>query len=236
LIVLDLVLDVVILGVHAHLDLGVLEDAAEHRRVAVRRHLLEAVREVPVVLIGADRDSRAHRGVQLGRVALPLLAGVAAKEGLVELAADLGHDDVLAGADVLDGLRPLLEERFDVGVGGESGVVEPVDRRTVDRHRQLLIADLREHAMLVRPPLGEVRQVGHGQFGIRVEGVRAIAVHLHTVLVVVVERVARDVVAPIDHEHTLPGLGSQALGHDRAGVAGPDDEGVVAVGHRSRRH
>ena len=46
-------------------------------------------------------------------------------------------------------------------------------------------------------------------------------------LVVVVVGVAGDVVAPVDHEHALPALRGQLLGHDRAGVAGADDEGVV---------
>ena len=44
-----------------------------------------------------------------------------------------------------------------------------------------------------------------------------------------VERIAADVPATVDQEHALPELTRQTLGDDRAGEAGTDDEGVVAI-------
>src|SRR3712207_7138249 len=54
-------------------------------------------RSVAVVDVRADRDPRADGRMQLRRVALPLLARVAAEEQLVQLAPDLRDDGVLGG-------------------------------------------------------------------------------------------------------------------------------------------
>jgi hypothetical protein len=95
----------------AHLDARMVEQRLEERAVSRRRQLLEGVGEVPVVRVRPDRDPRADRGVELGRVEAPLLARVAAEEELVQLAAH-GRDE-----DPEPGLRrePL----------GEHGAREP---------------------------------------------------------------------------------------------------------------
>jgi hypothetical protein len=69
--------------------------AFEHARVAVQGNGLEGVGEIAVVAVGARGHSGGDAGVELRRVQAPLLAGVAAKELVVELAADLADDHVL---------------------------------------------------------------------------------------------------------------------------------------------
>ena len=66
------------------------------------------------------------------------------------------------------------------------------------------------------------------------EDVRPVLVDQDAVVVVVVVGVAADVVAPVDDEHALPELRRQALGHHRAGEAGPDDQHVAAPAHWRR--
>jgi hypothetical protein len=140
----------------ADLDARMVEQRLEERGVPGGRELLERVGEVPVVRARPDRDPRADRGVELGRVDAPLLARVAPEEELVQLATDARDDGVLGGAHVHDRCREPGEERGHVGVGLEPGAVEPVQRVAVDRQRQEAAGDGREHAVLVRPPRGEL--------------------------------------------------------------------------------
>ncbi len=62
------------------------------------------------------------------------------------------------------------------------------------------------------------------------EDVRSIAVHLDAVRIVFVVSVAADVAALVDEQHPLAS-GSQPLGADGAGEAGPDDQRVVLRRH-----
>ena len=62
---------------------------------------------------------------------------------------------------------------------------------------------MRQHAVLVRAPLGEARQVGRDLVRVGVEDVRPVAVDEDAVLVVVVEGVAADMRAAVDQQHAL---------------------------------
>src|SRR5215203_5181673 len=162
-------------------------------------------------------------------VQLPLLARVPAEELLVELPADLGHDRVLRGLDQRALLAAVRVEGLDVRIGRQLEPIEAIDRVAVDRHRQELAVHALDDSVLVRPPLGEAREVLDDLLRIRVEDVRSIAVDEHSVLVEVVVRVPGDVVPAVDDEHPLAELGRQPLGDDRAGESRADHEGVVCA-------
>ena len=178
------------------------EHLLEHARVAVPRHRLVGVGEVAVVAVGAGRHAGRHAGVELGRVEPPLLAGVAAEELLVEVAAHLGDHDVLGGLDPLELLGDRLEPALHLE-GGQLQPVEAVDGVEVDRHRQLLAVDAGQHPVLVGPPLGELRQVLEDVGRVGVEDVRPVGVDQDAGVVVAVVGVAADVRALVDDEHAL---------------------------------
>ena len=94
----------------------------------------------------------------------------------------------------------------------------------VDRDRQQLSVDPRQHAMLVRAPLGELRQVVEDVARVGVEDVRPVLVHEDAGLVVVIVGVAADVRAAVADQHLLARVGGQPLGDRRAGEAGADDQ------------
>jgi hypothetical protein len=88
--------------------------------------------------------------------------------------------------------------------------------------------------VLVRAPLSELRKVVDDLLGLGMEDVWPVLVHKHAVLVVVVVGIARDVISAVDDEDSLPVLGGQALSHDRAGIAGSNNEGAVVLAHARR--
>ena len=141
-------------------DQRMVEHALEHRRVAVERHGLERVAEIAVVRVRPRRDSRRDLLVELRRVEAPLLARVAAEEEPVELLADRIDDHVLGRLDLLDRLgaaprdirpRPRPSSRF--ASNSLFSVVRLIGIGTSCPRT------LRQHAMLVRPPLRELRQI-----------------------------------------------------------------------------
>ena len=201
----------------------------EHLGVAVLGHLLEGIGEVAVVGVGARGDARSHRLVQLRRVQSPLLAGVAAEELLVQLAADAVDHHVFAGLDVLHRLGTAGEKICRFLFGGHVQTVEPVQRGHVDRDRHLLAIHLRQHAVFVGAPLGELREVVDDALGVGVEDVRAVAVNQHAGFVVVIVGVAGDMRAPVDHQHALVQAPGQPLGEHAAGETGADDQVIEAT-------
>src|SRR6476659_9600107 len=105
---------------------------------------------------------------------------------------------------------------------------QPIHGRPVDRDRHQLAADAGEHAVLVRAPARERRQVLDDLGRVRVEDVRAVAVDEDPGGVGLVVRVAADVRPAIEHEDALAALARESLGHDAAGETGTDDHDVVA--------
>ena len=81
-----------------------------------------------------------------------------------------------------------------------------------------------QHAMLVRPPLGEPRQVLEDVARVGVEDVRPVLVDEDAGVVVVVVGVAADVRALVADQHLLAGVGGEPLGEVAAGEAGADDQ------------
>ena len=170
-----------------------------------------------------------HLLVELARVEAPLLARVAAEEQLVELAADGVDDHVLGRRDVVDRLGARGEIVGRLLVGLEIEAEQLVERRAVDRDRHQLPAHQGPHAMLVRPPLGELRQIVHDLLAVGVEDVRAVFVVEDAGLVGLVIGVAADVRAPVDQQHARAVLARQALGKNGAGKPGSDDQIIVAA-------
>ncbi len=88
----------------------------------------------------------------------------------------------------------------------------------------MLPVHLRQHAMLVRAPLGELGEIVDDALGIGMEDVRAVAVDQHAGFVVMIVGIAADVRPAIDHQHALVQPGRQPLGQHAAGETGPDDQ------------
>ena len=145
------------IGGQAHVDAWALEQPLEKTRVAVARHGLEGVREVAVLVIGADRDARRDRRIELARVEAPLLARVTPEEELVQLPADTADHDVLGGPNPPARFGPLRVEALHLLGGAEARAVQPVDRRAIDRQGDETVADARQDAVLVWAPLREAR-------------------------------------------------------------------------------
>ena len=171
---------VVIDAQHA-LDARVRGHALDHLGVAVRGHTLKAIGEVPVVGVGARRDPAADAGIQVGGVAGPVLAGVARKKSLVELAADSRDDHVLGGADLGARFGHPLEERRNAGLV-EVEAVKRVDRGLVDRDRHEAPIDIGQYAVLVGPPGGKCAEIPDHVLGVGVEDVGAILMVLQPIV------------------------------------------------------
>ena len=211
LLIGDAIGQVAVVGAQDDRDVGMGEHLLEHPGVAAPGHGLVGIAEVPVVRIRADRDACRDRRVQFGRVQPPVAPRVAAEERLVQAAAHLAHHHVLGGDAGVDRLGDRLEERRTLLVGLQVEAVQRVDRRAVDGHRQVRVADLRLDAMLVGPPLRELGEVGEDPLRIGVEDVRTVLVDEQPVLVLVVVGVAADVVAQVTDQHLLVGLAGQPL-------------------------
>ncbi len=93
--------------------------------------------------------------MQVGRIQRPLLAGVATKEALVEVAADLADHGLLGVLDVVDRLRAGGQERLHLGLIRDLQAVQRVDGGLVDRHGHEPAVDLADDPVLVGPPGGE---------------------------------------------------------------------------------
>src|SRR4051794_11910231 len=84
---------------------------------------------------------------------------------------------------------------------------------------------MREHAMLVRAPLRELRQILEHPRARGVEDMRAVAVYEDACVVVVVVGVPADVSALVADDDALPARG-EALCADAPGEARADDQEV----------
>ncbi len=211
---------------------GMVEHVLEHARKPMQRHRLVAVGEIPVVAVGAGRHAGGHLRVEFGRVERPLLARVVAEELLVQLASHLADDHVLAGLDRI-ALLGHGSEKFLHLKRGQVQAVHLVDRVQIDRHRQELPVHAGQHAVLVPAPLGELREVIEDLARVRVENVRAVFVHEHARVVVMVVGVARDVVAAVHDEDLFVANARQPFGQHAARVTRPDDQ--IIKSHEDKR-
>ena len=193
----------------------------------MERHGLERVAEIAVVGIGPRRNARGHLLVELAWVQPPLLARVAAEEQLIELRADGVDDHIFRRLDLVDRFGSRREILGCLLVGLEVEVEQHVERGAIDRDRHQFLAHIGEHAVLVRPPLGELRQVIDDLFAVGVEDVRAVFVIENPGLVGLVIGIAADVRTAVDQQHPRAVLARQPLGKDRAGEPGPDYQIII---------
>src|SRR5579875_171716 len=197
-----------------------------HRSVAGGGHQLKAIREITLVVIEANRNAAANAGVELAGIQRPLLARVAAKEELVEFAADLRDDRVLRSDERGTALGTARKFKRCLDFV-EVQAVERAQRRGADRQRNEPLADSRDDAMLVGPPGGEAAEIADDLRAVRVEDVRAVAVDAYAVRVQLVVGVPRNVRTAVDDQHRRIELGCKALRDRTSGEAGSDDEIIV---------
>src|SRR4051794_29755362 len=81
--------------------------------------------------------------------------------------------------------------------------------------------------MLVRSPVGELRQIIEDGLAVRMENVRPVLVDQHAGHIMPVVGVAADMRAPIDEQHLVLALTCQPLGDDTAGEPGADHEPII---------
>src|SRR5689334_2788287 len=135
------------------------EDASEHRGVAVFRQRLETLFAKAVVSIGPHGDAPADTRVELTRITPPLFARVVLEEHLVEPASDLAHDHLLAVARRFDGLAPLGERRGHL-LRRTRVTDELLESVEVDRKLPVAAVGPGEHLVFDGVPRGELAEVG----------------------------------------------------------------------------
>src|SRR5512138_3313900 len=86
--------------------------------------------------------------------------------------------------------------------------------------------------MLVRPPLGELREVIDDLFAVRVEDVRTVLVIQDSSLVRLVIGIAADMLPPIDQQDARAMLACQPFREDGTGKARTDDQIIVSLARR----
>ena len=155
-----------------------------------------------------------------------MLAGIAAEEFFVELAADGGDHHVLRGLDLADLLGPLGEPILQL-LGGEVEPVELVDRVEIDRDRHLHAVHFRQHPVLVEAPFGEAREMVEDLLRVGVEDMRTVLVDQQPVVVITVIGVAADMVAAVDEKNALVALARKTLRQNAARKAGADNQPIV---------
>lgn len=170
-------------------------------------------RRAAVVAVSADWDAGGNGGAELRGVDAPLLAGIAPKEFLVEVAANNFENDVFAGFDGVTGFTYPVEEGLGTGFV-EVEAVETVNGVLVDRNRKQLAVNAGEDSMLVGYPAGEAREVVDNSLGIGMEDMRTIAVDENAIGVEFVVGVAADVrAALVDDQNLLASVGEMFGDH-----------------------
>ena len=173
------------------------------RGVAVGGQALPRVLEVTVVVVKAHGQALDDGGRQLGRVGLPLLAGVVLDERLIQGAAD--ELDALVVQVGRIGAGQLARLLFNQGLGFGRRVMrveELVDGAEVDGQRVDLAVMRGVHAVhVVREARETVHVIPHALVG-GVEQVGAVLVDLRAGLLVHIRvGVATDVIADVDDVH-----------------------------------
>ena len=223
--------------VHAELhgDARVVDHLLHPRGVAVGGQALPRVLEVAVVVVKAHGQALDDGGRQLGRVGLPLLAGVVLDERLVQRAADELNALVVQVLRV--GTGQLARLLFNQGLGFGRRVMrmeELVDGAEVDGQRVDLAVMGGVHAVhVVREARETVHVVPDALVG-GVEQVRAVLVDLRAGFLIHVRvGVATDVIADIDDVHASTRVLNRLLRDRQTEQARADN---YQVGVFSRTH
>ena len=218
-----------------HSDARVVNHALHPLGVAVRGQALPRVLEVAVVVVKAHGQALDDGGRQLGRVGLPLLAGVVLDERLIQGAADELNALVVQVGRIGAGQLARLPGDKLLRLGRRvMRMEELVDGAQVDRQRIDLAVMRGIHAVhIVREARETIDVVPHTLIG-RVEQVRAILVDLRAGLLIHIRvGVAADVVADVDDVHAGTRMLHRLLRHRQAEQARADN---YQVGVFSRTH
>ena len=220
--------------VHAelHVDARVVDHLLHPRGVAVGGQALPRVLEVAVVVVEAHGQALDDGGRQLGRVGLPLLAGVVLDERLVQRAADeLNALVVQVGRIGAGQLARLLCDELLRLSRRVMRMEELVDSAEVDRQRVDLAVMRGVHAVhVVREARETVHVVPDALVG-GVEQVRAVLVDLRAGLLVHIRvGVATDVIADVDDVHTGTRMLHRLLRHRQAKQARANDNEIGILG------
>ena len=209
-----------------HSDARVVDHALHPLGVAVRGQALPRVLEVTVVVVKAHGQALDDGGRQLGRVGLPLLAGVVLDERLIQGAADELDALVVEVLRIGAGqLARLLGDKLLCLGRRVTRVEELIDGAQVDRQRIDLAVMRGIHAVhIVREARETIDVVPHTLIG-RVEQVRAILVDLRAGLLIHIRvGVAADVVTDIDDAHARAGVLHRLLRHRQTEQARADND------------
>jgi hypothetical protein len=144
-------------------------------------------------------------------------------------------------ATVIEQREPRLVLIGGPAGSGKSSLIRDLEAQLCAHAGYVGIGKFEQHAgedaLLVRAPLGELRQVVEDVGRVGVEDVRAVRMNQHARVVVPVVGVAADVRPLVHQQHALAQDGSQPLGQHAAGEPGADDEVVESPLARNRgRH
>ncbi len=212
-------------------DVGVVEDARDHRGVALGRHALEAMREVVVVVVETNRQALEDARGQLRRVDPPLLDGVGLEERFVEAAAHEAQCLLLEASRRFDGQVGLaFDERPRLG-RPQRLAEELIDGEQVDRQRIHGTAGRRLHPVHERLEFHESIDVGPDLLVIGMEDVRSVDVqHDAGVGIALGMAIAGDVAAALEEFDAVPAFSQLARDH-RARQPSPGHSDVFPTGH-----
>ena len=77
-----------------------IQHVLEHAGIAMQRHGLKGVGEIPIIAIGSHGNASGYRRIEFRRIEPPLFARVAAEHLFVQLTADPSDDNVFGRSDV----------------------------------------------------------------------------------------------------------------------------------------
>src|SRR5918999_1939461 len=185
---------------HLHMDPAMVEHPSKHLGISIQRHLLKSVGKITIVMIRPGRNPRRHRGGKLRRIETPLFARVAAEEFFVKILPDRVDDDILAGPDLRARLAHPIIKRLN-SFFGKLQTINSINRIDIDWNRHKLFADFGEHMVLIRSPVGKLREIFRYTRRIRVKNVRSVWMHQHAVTIQSIVGITADVWSLIDEQH-----------------------------------
>ena len=216
----------------ANLDPGMLQHPLKHRCISFPRQGLKLFGDKPVVPIGPDRNPTADRGVQLGGIPPPLLAGVVSEKHLIKLTAHLGQDHLLGIFRVLHGDPPFGQSSFHFLRRRRSSQIL-LKRIQVDRKLPVLAPGPDQHLVVHLMPVSEPAQIRHHLIGIGPEVMGSVGMDQNPGGIDPVVGVPRQMIPAIHDQNSLSRPLGQSLGQHTSGKAGPHDQIIVGIRHRN---
>ena len=86
--------------------------------------------------------------------------------------------------------------------------------------------DICQHAVLVRPPLGKTAEIREDPLRVGMKDMRTIPMHEEAILVVIVKRIASDMIPPVNNENALAAIVCDPLCQYAPCKPSPDDQPI----------